>query len=83
MTAVAGRCLHRIIPMGGLEGGLLIVMTGKAQRSLPGFKKIRLIRTVSEVAGCASFGLQGLVHHFFFEGLLLMALVAKLPAGGR
>jgi len=83
MTAVAGRGLHRIIPMGGFERCLLNVMTGKAQRPLLGFKKIRLIRTVSEVAGCAGFGLQGLVHHFFFEGLLLMALVAKLPAGGR
>lgn len=68
--------------MGGFEGGLFSVMTGKAQRPLLGFKKIRLIRTVGEVAGCASFGLQGLVHHFFFEVLLLMALVAKFPAGG-
>ena len=83
MTAVAGRCLHRIIPMGGFEGGLFNVMAGKAQGALLGFKKIRLIRTVGEVAGCASLSLQGLVHHFFFEVLFLVALVAKLPAGGR
>jgi hypothetical protein len=68
--------------MGGFERCLFNVMTGKAQGTLLGFKKIRLIRTVGEVAGCASFGLQGLVHHFFLEVLFLMALVAKFPAGG-
>jgi len=83
MTAVAGRGLHRIIPMGGFESCLFNVMTGKTQRPFLGFKKIRLIRTVSEVTGGTGFSLQGFVDHFFFEGLLLMALVAKFPAGGR
>lgn len=69
---------NRIPTVRFLEGFLLAVVTGQAESRVRGPQQVRLGGTVGNMAYLASAGLKRFVHHFLFEQLLRMALIAKV-----
>ena len=79
MATRALRLIDRIVAVGLFERCLVTIMTPQAERSLTFHQKILLIRTVSKMAGGASF-IPNFVGHFLFIILFLMTLITSLVA---
>lgn len=60
------------------EGFLLAVVTGKTESRVRGPQQVRLAGAVGYMAYLASAALKRFVHHFLFELLLRMALIAEV-----
>ena len=78
MTLGAGFGPDGIPAMCFFEGSLLAVMARQTELRISIVQEIRLIGTVRNMAYHASARLKGFVHHFLFERLLRMALIAEV-----